>query len=96
MKECLLSVDKNKKYVVFLGYMMDLTESEFSVLSTLYYCNEYMKAADIVKKAFAEKNITEGNIAVHICNINKKAMEIGGRKLIECRRFKGYKISDTI
>ena len=89
-------IDSDNGYAVLLGYIMPLTKTEFSILNRVARAEEYISAEAIQAEILDGRNITLGNIAVHICNINKKAKRISGRDLIKTRRYKGYKISEVI
>jgi DNA-binding winged helix-turn-helix (wHTH) protein len=64
----------------------------------LLYLDDNDKASteEIVSKVFRGKEINEGNVAVHVCNINKKARAIGGRNIIVSDYGKGYRIAEFI
>lgn len=96
MNNNLFYIDEEKKYAVLLGYVMPLTATEFAVLRIISEGEDYVGAEDIALRVFAGKTLTSGNVAVHVCNINKKAKTIGGRRLIAWRRYKGYKLSEKI
>ena len=76
-----LSVDDEAQEVYYLGYPLDLTKRELLIL-----CAILKKEAGIEKNEFcdivASRRGSEKTLKTHICNINKKAEEIGGRKLI--------------
>ena len=89
-------IDTDNSYAVLLGYIMKLTKSEFAILKHIDEGEGFVSASQLLEGALADKGITLGNIAVHVCNINKKAKAISGRPLIKVRRFKGYRLSDRI
>ena len=73
-------VGESAKDVILLGYRLKLTPAEYKII-TLIAENERL-GTDELCLALGE-NITKGNVAVHICSINKKAAQISSRKLIE-------------
>lgn len=85
MKYKHLHINEAEGYAVLLGYKMPLTASEFKILFILTpHIIEYkegMSTSDLMT-SFSDKDIRNSNITVHICSINKKAKEIGGRRLI--------------
>ena len=86
-------IDSERGYAVLLGYIMRLTKTEFAILKYINSSDgRYVSAQDIIENVSAGRALTVGSVAVHICNINKQATKIRGRKLIEVRRFKGYYI----
>ncbi len=92
---CLLDFDRKEKKVYYIGYNMKLTRAEYDIL---YYLdeNEEASAQELVSGLSRDREIGIGNIAVHVCNINKKANVIGGRNIIECDYKKGYRIAEFI
>lgn len=41
----------------------------------------------------ADARMTDGQLSVHIGRINRKAQAIGGRDLIQCKRYHGYRLN---
>ena len=95
-KEELFYIDKAERRAVLLGYIMPLTKSELEILTHINENGDYTRADEIMQAVFADKGITRGNTSVHVCAINRKARKISGRDLIECKRYKGYRIVDKI
>ncbi len=75
-----LFVGESGKDVIFLGYRLNLTPAEYKIITIL--AEKGRVGTDEFCRAF-EKSLTKGNVAVHICSINKKAAGISARKLIE-------------
>ena len=78
-----LFIGDNRNEVFYLGYRLKTTPSEYKLLAVIAdkgRCSTGELASelgfDISKK---------GNVAVHICSINRKAEIIGDRKLILCQ-----------
>ncbi len=79
--------------VYLIGYRMPLCPSELRVLTILLKNtvarNQGMTSREILAQ-FSENDIRLSNITVHICAINKKAVSIGGRRLVVFRDGKYY------
>ena len=86
-----LFVDGSADDVLLLGYRLELTPAERKIV-TLIAENGRIGTGGLCSALGG--NITRGNVAVHICSINKKAAEISGRKLIgfgsRCYYFNEY------
>ncbi|MGM9682357.1 MAG: hypothetical protein ACI3XQ_02035 [Eubacteriales bacterium] len=80
-----LCVDEQGLEAVLLGYVMPLTTSEYRILQAIARATVNGDAGlgtlELLS-LFGDKKIKSGNVTVHICAINRKAREIGGRKLI--------------
>ena len=90
-----LYVDTDKHTVLLLGYALHLTGSEFAILRTIVE-NYGISKQGLLDSCFEGKELTAGNIAVHVYNINRKAKEITGRRFISGNRKYGYKIVENI
>ena len=78
--------------ILILGYKIDLTDKETELLNILHESKK-----SVSKNALAERvGIARSAVSVHIANINKKALPITGRRLVEGNRRGYYKISDNI
>lgn len=76
-----LEINDNSGEVYYLGYPLKLTKSECGVLSAVAQSENGVGKEELV--AFKRmRKIGSQNAAVHVCRINKKAKEIGGRPLI--------------
>ena len=76
-----LSIDKESFEVYYLGYRLVLTKSEFNILRALLLCESGIEKKEFCDIA-AARHGSERALKTHVCNINKKAICIGGRKLI--------------
>lgn len=77
--------------VRFRGARLTLTRNERRILNLLIWCHgTWFSAEDIA--ALCLRSAAPGAAAVHICNINHKAQQKTNFKVIECRRFRGYRI----
>ena len=83
-------IDNERGYAVLLGYVMRLTKSEFAILKYINEHDGYVSAQELTEQVSAGRSLTVGSVAVHVCNINKKATNICGKPIIKVRRFKGY------
>ena len=76
-----LSVDEETREVYYLGYRLALTKSEFCIL-----CAILKSEAGVERNEFSDiaaaRHGSDRTMKTHICNINKKAADIGDRKLI--------------
>ena len=88
-----LKIDADPNLTSLLGYRLKLTRTEHKIL-LLLYTNRFkpLSSSQIASLAFpCDKSPTGAlSIAVHICNINKKATSISGRKLILNPHKNGY------
>ena len=76
--------------VFYLGYPLVLTPAEGRVLRALWdEPTENWIGADTLCARCAVA--MRGTLSTHIAAINRKAMPIGGRPLILCRRGSGYR-----
>ena len=80
------------KSALVLGYRIELTDVEYGIIKTLLDSGNAMHKAEIS----ALIGVGAGSLPVHIANINKKALPITKRKLIEGNRRGEYKISENV
>ena len=78
-----LSVDEEEREVYYLGYRLALTKSELCILCAILKSKDGMEKTEFGDVASVRRG-TDGAMKTHVCNINKKAVAIGGRKLILC------------
>ena len=78
-----LSVDEVTRDVYYLGYRLILTKSEFCILCAMLKSESGIERDEFYDIAALRRG-SEKTMKTHICNINKKAVAIGGRKLILC------------
>jgi len=91
----LLDFDRKENKVYYIGYDMKLTRAEYEILAYLDE-NDEASVEELASRLSWNREIGLGNVAVHVCNINKKAKIIGGRNIIESDYGKGYKIGEFI
>jgi hypothetical protein len=90
-----LKISFFERRAVLLGYPIALTPKEHRILMLLASEPDVVFSPENISKfAFPFDNPTSKNqVAVHVCNINKKAFPISGRALIENPHKKGYLIN---
>ena len=87
-----LTVLDDGKRALILGYGIDLTDTEYKILKALINAESAIRRSELATAA----EVAASAISVHIANINKKALPITGRKLIEGNRHAEYKIVEHI
>ena len=95
-REELLYLKDDGKRVFLLGYTIELTRTEYIILEALLGADDPISCRELVERYIGADKSKESSIAVHICNINKKAWQISKRQLIVSIRSKGYIISEDI
>ena len=84
-----LSIAKNENLVIFLGYRLTLTKTEYLILKTLVsQAPSPLSAENIAGQT--ELELSKENIAFHVSSINRKAKIISGRILIKNITKIGY------
>lgn len=86
--------DTQNSRVIYLGYDMKLSKKEYMIFSYVYQSESFVSADEIIENCYPDKKPRRGDIAAHICHINRKAYNIGGRALIISKYSVGYKITD--
>ena len=74
-----LELSETEPHVLLLGYPLSLSETEYGILLSI--CREHPSPLSI-DSLVAEHSLSTNGVAVHICNLNKKAARISGRRLI--------------
>jgi len=89
---CRLQLSGDGGSMLLLGYRETLTAAEYAIIKAL------LEADTPIHKSLISEitRINEKSVPVHISNINKKALPITGRKLIEGNRRGEYGISEHI
>ena len=80
VRKDILKIGKDRESVYFLGYKMRLTPIEYKILASID-ANERIGTASLMAELDMHE-LQKGNVAVHICAINRKVKVIGGRRLI--------------
>lgn len=78
-----------KDQVFYLGYPLELTESEFAILRLLTRLGGDAMRGEVISRICSSRGDSD-SAALHICSINKKARAVGGRSLIKNDLKKGY------
>ena len=92
----MLTLCDDGKTVILLGYRLVLTAQEYKIVKHLFDEPRGTNVDEIIEKCFKNKDVSHGNVAVHVHNINQKAMPITNKKLIKGDRKLGYKINENI
>ena len=79
----------NTEEVIYLGYRLNLTKSEYKILKALVLKPSKALSAEEIAK-YSELNCNKENVIYHISRINSKAKVIGNRVLIKNIAKKGY------
>ncbi len=82
--------------VLFCGLEIYLTKRERMILNHMILNYGYWQTEEEIQ-AFClndEKKRKIGCAAVHICNLNEKAIAVTGRRIIAYRRYSGYRINE--
>ena len=95
-REDLLYLKDDGKSAFLLGYTFELTKTEYVILKALLGSDKPISCHELVERHIGADKASESSIAVHICNINKKAWPISKRQLIISVRSKGYLIREDI
>ena len=93
-----LKITTHDRSVILLGYQIRLTPKEHKILLLLLSDpRRIFTSEEISRLAFPlENRISKNQIAVHICNINKKAFPITERALIENSHKTGYSLNPCL
>ncbi len=87
-----LQMGRDGKSALILGYKIVLTDAEYRILNALYESDSPISKYEFEK----QYGIMSSSIPVHVVHINKKALPITGRRLIENLKSDGYRISNTM
>ena len=83
--------------IVFLGYKLNLTPAERSILAFLVSReNEGVSYDEIGEACLGDIHAKHATVSKHISTINKKAQNIGGRKMIVSLTDKHYSINKYV
>ena len=77
-----LMIGDDKSDVRLLGYRLKVSECEYKLLVCI--AERGTVSIDELSLLLGFDREKRGNVAVHICSINRKAEVIGGRKLVLC------------
>ena len=85
-----LEIRTHDREVRYLGYAMPLTASEYAILLALVKFGGYHDKNSVCQLMEKDVDTASGSVAVHVSSINRKAVNMGGRKIIGTDRKKGY------
>ena len=90
LRFCALTVGQTRDEVVYLGYPLRLSKTEYAMLARICQAGTWLS-----REALADCCPGKNPVAVpiHIAALNRKADAIGGRPLIETGRGKGYRLA---
>ena len=71
-----------------------LTKTEELIVTALLAASAWYTPHTLAAFCKSGAKSSADSIGVHICNINKKVRAAVGRDIIECKRYKGYRIID--
>ena len=91
-----LKYDGENNEFRYLGYLLPLTKTEAKILLRLMRRPDGYCTANDLGDILKESADPEGLLRAHVSHINDKAFAIGERRLIECRKNVGYKISFSL
>ena len=83
-----LRVGESRNEVYYLGYRLKLTPSEYKLLFAI--ADSTRLNTEELSSVLGLSSRQKGNVAVHICSLNRKAHIIGQRKLVLCENSEYY------
>lgn len=90
-----LSIDEENSSVVYLGYTLYLTKTEYKIIEALMRnVNTPLSAEQI--SYLLSVDLSKENIAFHIFNINTKAKSISNRVLVKNTSKIGYFLNEEM
>ena len=81
--------------VIFLGYKLTLTKTEYSILKVLINSGNSPVSIDQLCEQTG-LNLSKENVAFHVFSINKKAKIISNRVLIKNLAKNGYFLNEEM
>ena len=90
-----LFVGATRREVFYLGYPLDLTEKEFSIVRILALSGGNTLNPDQIAISCSLSGGARG-VAIDIHNVNCKARAIGGRNLVKNHKNQGYFLNDEM
>lgn len=80
----------------YSGHQMKLTVTEELVVLCLLFANGEWVSAKVLEDYCLNGKENTGSIPVHVANINSKSLDCSVIKLIETKRFSGYRIKNQL
>lgn len=90
-----LFVDQTKNEIFFLGYNLNATKIEYSIIKALLKNTKSPTPAEEII-SISNLDLNKSNLAFHISNINSKAKIIGNRPLIKNIVKLGYFLNEEM
>ena len=90
-----LYISGNENHVIFLGYELSLTKTEYLVLKTLVKSNNSPISAEQIASQ-TELELSKENVSFHISSINRKAKLISNRILVKNIAKIGYFLNEEM
>ena len=90
-----LALDEYENHVVFLGYELKTTKTEYAILHALIKRHGKPLSAEELS-AITALDLTSERLSYHIFNINEKAKAIGERPLIKNIAKNGYFLNEEM
>jgi DNA-binding MarR family transcriptional regulator len=75
-----LWLDDTEEKAYLMRYDIKLSPTEYRILRSIALCNGI--STDTIIEQCKLGSVARGNVAVHICSINRKAESISERKLV--------------
>ena len=91
-----LEICIDDREVRYLGYVMPLTASEYAILLALVRGGGYHGKKSLCELMGKDTDTASKSVAVHISSIYRKALNMGGRKIVGTDRKNGYFIEKYI
>ena len=86
------ALEMREMQLYFYRMPLKLTETESLIVKMLLFADEWVTRESLALYCLRDVSADTSAISVHISNINRKAKEITGLKLIKYKRFLGYRI----
>jgi len=83
----------SERGLLYYGKYISLTKTEKRIINLLVDSKDYVIWEKVSGYCLKDPKVSQGTVAVHISNINKKTIAATGREIIECRRYEGYKLN---
>lgn len=80
----------------YCGHVMRLTSIETFIVMCLSFSNGEWVSSGLLSDYCLNGKENTGSIPVHVCNINSKSKDCSLIKLIEFKRFSGYRIKNQL
>ncbi len=89
------SVRLRGEEILFRGYPLKLTGNEMRIVRQLAVCRDTYFSGEELAGLCLDGGGADA-AAVHVCHLNQKSDALCGAPMIECRRFRGYRIPSLL